>query len=127
MDRPDIARPKIDMFSIGRCEILEQFDLVSAGRFYDGEFDLSAENASDLAGHFARLMRAMGKFKAENVLPEFERTFEIRNRDTGVIRGDDAKRHISENVQRSTPNVQHRIQKSAFVRSDPSYPRNPRL
>jgi len=39
-------------------------------------------------------MGAMRKFKTKNVLPEFERTLEIRYRDAGVIGRDNAKWHV---------------------------------
>ena len=92
VNRSNIARPNIDMlFSIGRREILEQFDFVSAGRFHNREFDLSAGNARNLTRHFVRLVHAMRKFKTENILPEVERALEIRDRNAGVIRGDDSK------------------------------------
>src|SRR5213076_706319 len=90
MNMPDIAWPKTCIFlSIGRREIFEQFDFVSARRFHNREFDLSAGHSRNLTGHFARLMRAMRKFKAENVLPKLQRALEIRNRNAGVIGGDD--------------------------------------
>ena len=76
------------MFAIGRREVLEQFDFVSARRFHHRELDLGAGHSRNLTGHFARLMRAMRKFKAENILPKFQRAFEIRNRNAGVIGGD---------------------------------------
>src|SRR5438876_10997726 len=93
MNVSDVTRAKINiLFSISWRKILEQFDLVSARRFHNREFDLSAGHSRNLTGHFARLMRAMRKFEAENVLPEFERAFEIRNRDPSMISGDNPRR-----------------------------------
>src|SRR5438552_14352912 len=77
------------MFAIGRREVLEQFDFVSARRFHHRELDLGAGHSRNLTGHLARLMRAMRKLKAENVLPEFERAFELRNCNASMIGGDD--------------------------------------
>jgi hypothetical protein len=116
MDRSDIARSKIDMFSVGGREIFQQFDFVSTGRFHHREFDLSACNACDLTRHLGGLMRSMRKLETENVLPEVERALEIRDRDASVIGCDDSKGHSSENVQRSTPNVQYGIQNELIWR-----------
>src|SRR5882724_10469576 len=77
------------LLSISWRKILEQFDFVSARRFHNRELDLSAGHSRNLAGHFARLMRAMRKLKAENILPKFERALEIRNCDASMIGGDD--------------------------------------
>ena len=64
-------------FSIGRGEILEQFDFVSARGLHDGEFDFSPRDTSDFFGHSPSLMRRMRKLEAENILPKIERTIEI--------------------------------------------------
>src|ERR1043166_6377392 len=48
------------------------------------------------------MMRAMRKLEPENIAPKPERPFEVGDGDAGVIGGDDAKWHISENVQRPT-------------------------
>jgi hypothetical protein len=90
MDRSDIARSKIDMFPIGRGEVLEQFYFVS-GRFHNRELELSAFYTGNLLRHLARLMCAMRKLKTENVLPEVERALEIRDCDARMVRGRDAK------------------------------------
>src|SRR4029453_18090290 len=66
MDRSDIARSKIDMFSVGRREILEQFNLVPV-TFENSERDFSAGHSGDFAGQLAGLMRAMRKLEAENI------------------------------------------------------------
>jgi hypothetical protein len=63
-------------------------------------------------------MGAMGKLEAENILPKGQRPLEVRDRYAGVIGGDDAKWHISENVQRATLNVQRRIQRSGQDQPD---------
>ena len=78
------------MFAIGRSEILEQFNFMS-GRFDDRDQDFSAFNSGDLLRQFTDLMRAMRKLKAEDIAPESERAFEVRDRDSGVVSGDDAK------------------------------------
>ena len=90
VDRTNIARFKIDMFSGGRCEILEQFDLMSV-TFQNRDRDFSAGHSGDFAGEIAGMMRAMGQLKAENIAPESERALEIRHGDTGVIRCHDVK------------------------------------
>src|SRR2546430_14201896 len=90
MNVSDVTRAKINiLFSISWRKILEQFDFVSARRFHNREFDLSAGHSRNLTGHFAGLMRAMRELKAENVLPKLQRALEIRNRNAGVIGGDD--------------------------------------
>src|SRR5438445_7376733 len=81
VDRTNIARFKIDMFSGGRCEILEQFDLMSV-TFQNRDRDFSAGHSGDFAGEIAGMMRAMGQLKAENIAPESERALEIRHGDT---------------------------------------------
>ena len=91
MDRADIARSKIDMFSVGRREILEQFNLVPV-TFENSERDFSAGHSGDFAGQLAGLMRAMRRLEAENILPEPDRPLEIRDRETRVVRCNDVKR-----------------------------------
>lgn len=94
MDLADVARSKTGIFlSIRRSEIFEQFDFVTAGRFYDPEFELGAFYAGDLFGNLTFLMRAVRKFEAEHIAPKRERPFEIRNRDAGVIGRENAKVH----------------------------------
>ncbi len=73
----DIARTKIGMFSISRCKILEQLDLVAAWCLHDCEFDLGSGDSGDLFGQFAGLMSSMRKLESENVAPERQRPFEI--------------------------------------------------
>jgi hypothetical protein len=48
----------------------------------------------------------MRKLETENISPESESPLEIRDRNAGVIRGNDAEGHISENfnAQRRTSN-----------------------
>ena len=91
MDRSDIARSKIDMFSVGRREILEQFNLVPV-TLENSEGDFSARHSGDFAGQLADLMRAMRKLEAENILPERHRPLEIRDRETRVVRCNNVKR-----------------------------------
>src|SRR5207247_8746764 len=91
MDRSDIARSKIDMFSVGRREILEQFNLVPV-TFENSERDFSAGHPGDFAGQLAGLMRAMRKLEAENIPPERHRPLEIRDRETCVVRCNDVTR-----------------------------------
>jgi len=90
VDRTNIARFKIDMFSGGRCEILEQLDLVSI-TFQNRDRDLGARHSGDFAGEITGMMRPMRKLETENTAPESERALEIRNRDAGMISGDDTK------------------------------------
>jgi hypothetical protein len=92
MHGSDIARSKIDMFSVRWGMVLEQFDLVSVA-FENGEGNLSSGHASDFTGKIACVMRPMRKFEAENILPEGERPLTIRHCETSVISGNDAKRH----------------------------------
>src|SRR4029077_15622578 len=114
--------------AIGGREIFEQLDLVSTGRFHYREFDLGTAHSRNLTGHFARLMRAMRKLKAENVLPEFERAFEIRNRNAGVI-GGDAKRGNAHLIWKPGNQDQEIELGKQECRKDlnPFYPCNPRL
>lgn len=92
MYRSNVARPKIDMlFSIRWCQILKQFDFVSAGYFQDSERNLGTGDAGDFSGKFTRLVYAMREFEAKNVLPKVERTFEIRDRDASMVCGEDSE------------------------------------
>jgi hypothetical protein len=83
-------------------------------RFDDRDQNFSAGNAGNLLGKLTGLMRSMRKLKAEHVPPERQRSLEIRDRDAGVIGGENPERHEKENVQRRTPNVQCRIRKLLF-------------
>jgi hypothetical protein len=92
MNVSNIARAKIDiLLAISWRQILQQFDLVSAGCFYHCELKLSAFHTRDFFRHLTGLMGPMRKFKAQNVLPEIERALDIRNGDSGMIDGNDAK------------------------------------
>jgi hypothetical protein len=53
-------------------------------------------------------MRAMRKLEAENIAPEREGVFQIRDGDAGVIGGEDPKGHVkaTSNAQRRTSNLQ---------------------
>ena len=86
----NIAWPKIDMFPIGRCEILKQFDFVSV-TFQDRDQNLRARHAGYFAGERASLVRSVRKLKPENVTPEREGTLEIRDGNASVIHSNDAK------------------------------------
>src|SRR5439155_1586645 len=60
MHRTAVAWPKIDMpFTVGRCKIFEQLDLVTTRCFHDCELDLRTCDTCDLSGHFASLMCRM--------------------------------------------------------------------
>src|SRR5437773_10933765 len=100
MDRSDIARSKIDMFSVGRREILEQFNLVPV-TFENGERDFSAGHPGYFTGKIASMMCPMRQVEAENILPERHRPLEIRNRETRVVRCNYVKRrsgHVSDRL-----------------------------
>ncbi|SRR6266404_242954 len=79
------------MLAVGWSEVLEQFNLVTE-TFENGERDFSTGDAGDFTGELPGLMCPMRKLESENILPERERTFEVRDRDAGVIGGNDAKR-----------------------------------
>src|SRR5436190_4173738 len=104
MDVTDVARSKTGIFlSIGRSKIFEQFDFVTAGRFYDREFELGAFDAGDLFRDLTFLMRSVRKFKTEHIAPKRERPFEIRDRDPGVIRRNNpARAHARNRRKRPT-------------------------
>ena len=55
----DIARTNFRTFPIGRREILEQFDFMTAERFQDSKLDLGTCDSGDFPGHFASLMCGM--------------------------------------------------------------------
>ena len=86
MHRPDIAGSRSKVFAINRGAVFEQLDFV-AGRFHDRDQDLDAGHAGNFGGEFARLMRSMRKFETEDITPESQGTFKIRDGDTGVVRG----------------------------------------
>ena len=56
---PQDARTKIDVFSISRCKIFEQFDLVTAWRLYNCELDLGSCDSGNFFRQSASLMRGM--------------------------------------------------------------------
>ena len=92
MNVPDIAWSTLGtLFSMSRREILEQFDLVSARRFDDGQLQLGAFDSGDLFRNLAALVRAVRKFETQYIAPKHQGTLEIRNCNAGVIGGDDAK------------------------------------
>jgi hypothetical protein len=72
-------------------EIFKQLDFVSAGSFENDERNLGAGHTSDLLGELTGLMRTMRKLEAEHIAPESEGALEIRNRNAGVIGGEDSK------------------------------------
>ena len=111
MDGADVARSRIKMFPIRRRQVFEQFDPVSGRRLENSQFDFGPWQPGDLRRQVAGLVRAMRQLEAENILPESQRALQIQNRNPGVIRGENAKRHVGENVERPTPNVQSRIGK----------------
>ena len=111
VNKANIAGTKIDIsFSVRGSEIFEQFNFVSV-TFKDRNLNFSAGHAGDLAREIAGLMRAMRQFEAKNIAPKREGPLDIRDGEAGVISNNDAERHISENVQRSTLNVQRSIQR----------------
>ena len=59
MNVAQVARAKIDMFSICRRVILEQLNLVAARRFQYRKFQLCVLYSGDLLRPFAFLMRGM--------------------------------------------------------------------
>jgi hypothetical protein len=95
--RSDIARLKTDAFPIERGEIFEQFDLVPV-TFQDSNRNLGAGHAGYFTGEIAGLMRPVRKLEPENIAPESERSFEIRDRNTSVIGSDDVKGRSAHSV-----------------------------
>jgi hypothetical protein len=120
VDRSDIARSEIGTLSVRWGVILEQLNPVP-GSLENGYRDLSTRHSGDFTGEITCMMRPMRKLEAEDILPEGQRPVDVRDRQTGVIRGDDVKRrsaHASDclkisssaaNVERRTPNVQRPI------------------
>jgi hypothetical protein len=108
MHRSDIARPDIDALSVRRGMVLEQLDFVAV-TFEYGERYLGTRHTGDFTGEITSMMGPMRKLEAENVLPEGERPLKVRDRETGVIGGDDVKRPCAHQIfssKRPTPNVQ---------------------
>jgi len=97
MDRSDIARSEIDTLSVRRGVVLEQLYPVP-GSLQDGDRDLSTGHAGDFTGEITRMVRPMRKLEAEDILPERQRPFEVRDRETGVIRCNDVKRLITHEI-----------------------------
>src|SRR6266480_253999 len=92
-----------------RSKVLEQFDFVAV-TFEDGERYFSAWHAGDFTGEITSMMGPMRKLEAEDILPEVQRALQVRDRDTGVIRGDYAKRHCAHQIfssKRPTSNAQN--------------------
>jgi hypothetical protein len=83
------------LFSIRWCQILKQFDFVSAGCFQNSERNLGSRHPGDFSGEFTRLMDAVRKLEAKNIAPESERSLKIRNRNAGMIGGENSKRNAS--------------------------------
>src|SRR6202011_4382354 len=100
---------KIDMFSVGWREVLEQFNFVSV-TFENGDRNVCAWHSGDFAGEIAGVMCAMRKLEAEDALPKGQRTVKARDRDAGMIRCNDLKRRRVHD-QQQTSNVQ-----SAYAR-----------
>jgi hypothetical protein len=90
MDRPDIARSKVDTLSVRWSVVLEQLNPVP-GRLENGDRDLGTGDSGDFTGEITPMMRPMRKLETEDVSPKGERPVDVRNRETGVIRGDNAK------------------------------------
>ena len=90
MHRSDIARSEVGTFSIRWRVVLEQLDLVP-GSPENGDRNLSAGHSRDFTGEVTGMMRPMRKLEPQDILPEGQRPLEVCDRDTGVIRGDDAE------------------------------------
>ena len=90
MHGSDVARSKIDMFSIGWREILEQFNFMTIALEND-ERDFRARHSGDFTGEIFRVVCAVRQLETENIAPERQRPIEICDRDPGVICGDDAE------------------------------------
>ena len=88
MHGSDVARPKIDMLSIGWCELLEQLNFMTIALEND-ERDFRARHSGDFTGEIFRVVRAVRQLETENIAPERQRPIEVRDRDPGVICGDD--------------------------------------
>jgi hypothetical protein len=91
MDRSDIARSEIGTLSVRWGVVLEQLNPVP-GSLENGDRDLSTGHSGDFTGEVTCMMRPMRKFEAEDILPEGQRPLDVRDRETGVIRGNDVKR-----------------------------------
>jgi len=116
--RADVARPKIDMFSVRRCEVFEQFNLVPI-TFENGERDLGPRHAGDFAGQIAGVMSPMRKLEAQNITPESHGELQIGDRDAGVIgrdyaKGPDAHTRVTQRVSPQMDTDQRQIGKLIF-------------
>src|SRR5439155_6490267 len=82
-----------------------------------GERNLSTRHAGDFTGKIAGVMRPMRKPEAEDIPPEGQRSFDVADRETGVICGYDIKWHSQKtsNVQRPTSNVEFRGAQAASL------------
>ena len=76
------------MFSVGWSEVLEQFNFVAV-TLQNGDRDVRTRNSGGFAGEITRMMRPMGKLKAEDILPKGQRPLKISDCDAGVICADD--------------------------------------
>src|SRR5687767_6034060 len=91
MHRPHIARSRINVFPISWREILEQLEFVARGSFENGQLNFRAGHAGYFFREPAFLMRAMRQLEPEHIPPERQRSLEICDRNTGVVRSDDPK------------------------------------
>ena len=65
-----------------------------------GDQDLGPGNSGDFAGQITGMMGPMRELEPENIPPEGEGTFDVRDRKTGVVCVDDAKWRIGHVILR---------------------------
>jgi len=105
MNRPNVARSREHMLSIGRSMVFEQFNPVP-GSLENSDRNFSAGHSGDFTGEITCVMRAVRKLETENITPESQRSFDVRYRDACVIGGNDAKRRSAHDRQQ-TSNATH--------------------
>ena len=90
MHRSNITRSQSNTVSVGWRVIIEQLDLVAV-TLKNRDRNFSAGHAGDFTCQCTRVMRPMRQLETEGTLPEGQRSLEVRNGDTSVIRCDDAE------------------------------------
>ncbi len=74
-------------------------------RFQNREQNFRAGNTSNFARQLAGVMSAMRQLKAEHVAPKCQRAFDVGNRKTSMIDGENLKRRAHKNSSRDRDNL----------------------
>ena len=100
MDRTDVARPKFARTRSAGARYSSSSILCSRSfKNHDREFSPGTPVTS--SGEIPGLMHTVRELEPEDIPPESERPFEVRDGDAGVIGGDDVKRNVGDSTSTS--------------------------